>query len=73
MRTNLATRCTQWAGIYHHEEDYFFIHSIRDQGVTTVQVNLLSCFVTTAPLFVASKVPDDFWLHFKELYNQVYP
>lgn len=71
--TDLATRCTQWAGIYHYEEDYFFIHSTTDQGVTTVQVNLLSCFVTTAPLFVASKAPDDFWLHFKEVYDPVYP
>lgn len=71
--TNLATHITQWAGIYHYEEDYFFIHSVTEKGKTTVQVNLLSCFVTTAPLFVASKAPDDFWLHFKEVYDPVYP
>src|SRR5690554_700524 len=39
--TDLASGSTQWAGIYHYEEDYLFIHSITNQGVTTVQVNLL--------------------------------
>jgi len=71
--TDLATHTTQWAGIYQYEEDYFFIHSVTDKGSTTIQVNLLSCFITTAPLFVASKVPDDIWSNFKEVYDQSYP
>ena len=55
--TDLASHISQWAGIYQFEEDYFFIHSLTEVGKTTVQVNLLSCFVTTAPLFVATPKP----------------
>src|SRR5690606_11880054 len=47
--------------------------SVTDKGSTTIQVNLLSCFITTAPLFVASEVPDDIWSNFKEVYDQSYP
>lgn len=71
--TDLKRRVTHWAGVYHYEEDYFFIYSVTDSNGTSLQINLLSSFVFMVPLFVSSKAPDEFWLHFKEVYDEVYP
>src|SRR5690606_9994269 len=64
--TDLATHTTQYGQGYTTMKRTIFIHSVTEKGKTTVQVNLLSCFVTTAPLLGASKVPDDFWLILKK-------
>lgn len=67
------TRVTNWAGIFHYEEDYFFIHSIENSEGISLQINLLSSFVYTVPLFVRTKESNEFWEGFNELYKTVYP
>ncbi|MEX2336174.1 MAG: hypothetical protein WD555_02755 [Fulvivirga sp.] len=40
--TDLESKTTNWAGLYHYEEDCFFIHSIEDSQGVYLQINLLS-------------------------------
>lgn len=70
--SDLKTRVTDWAGIFHYEEDYFFIHSIEDSEGISLQINLLSSFVYTVPLFVMTKDSNEFWEEFQVLYSEVY-
>lgn len=53
--TDLESRVTHWAGVFHYEEDYFFIYSIEDSHGTSLQINLLGSLVHTVPLFVCTK------------------
>ena len=71
--TDLKSHVTHWAGIYHYEEYYFFIHSIVDSHRTCLQINLLSSFVYAVPLIVCSKEPNEFWDAFDEVYRSVFP
>jgi hypothetical protein len=70
--TGLDTHVTEWAGIYHYEEDYFLINSIENSQGTSLQINLLSSFVYSVPLFLMSREQTEFWEEFLTLYYEVF-
>lgn len=70
--TDLESRTTNWAGLYHYEEDYFFIHSVEDAGGTFLQPNLLGPFVYSVPLFIRTREQGEFWKEFEAVYRLVY-
>lgn len=70
--TGLDTHVTEWAGIYHYEEDYFLIYSIENSQGTSLQINLLSSFVYSVPLFLMSRKQTEFWEEFLTVYHEVF-
>lgn len=70
--TDLKTRTTNWAGVYHYEEDYFFIHSVEDSQGISLQINLLSSFVYVVPLMILTKEHAEFWEKFEKVYEEVF-
>lgn len=70
--TGLDTHVTEWAGIYHYEEDYFLIYSITNSQGTSLQINLLSSFVYSVPLFLMSREQSEFWEEFLTVYHEVF-
>lgn len=70
--TDLKTKKSTWAGVYHYEEEYFFIHSNEDSRGGFFQISLLSSFVYTVPLFIMTKERGEFWEEFEKIYKETF-